>query len=359
MIQDMKGKFAGSPLPLRWGLAVLLTFLVVELFQAVSMPAAQLLGAMVVGIAVAVNGGRLALPATAMLFSQSIIGCLVARSIRPDVFADIGEKWPVYLGMVLSMLAVSVVLGWALAKKRILPGTTAVWGSLPGAAPIMIFMSAEYGADFRLVSVMQYSRVLMVTFAASLAARAWGEPLPAAAQAGAAGHDHAALAWSLVLCLLGTGAARWLRVPSLAILIPLVLGTGGRVAGLADVGVPWWLLTASYAAIGWGIGFRFTREILAHAVKVLPAVAVSFAVMIAACAAIGLALGGLAGIGPLTAFLATSPGGMDAVAIIAVSIGGDTSFVMAVQTLRFVVMLLAGPSLASFIARRIGAAREA
>ena len=85
--------------------------------------------------------------------------------------------------------------------------------------------------------------------------------------------------------------------------------------------------------------------------------------MMAACAAIGLALGGFAGVSPLTAFLATSPGGMDAVAIIAVSIGGDASFVMAVQTLRFVVMLLIGPSFAPFIARRLrtggGAEREA
>ena len=58
------------------------------------------------------------------------------------------------------------------------------------------------------------------------------------------------------------------------------------------------------------------------------------------------------GIDPLTAYLATSPGGADSVAIIASSSKVDQPFVMAMQIARFVVVLLTGPSLARFIARR-------
>jgi uncharacterized protein len=56
---------------------------------------------------------------------------------------------------------------------------------------------------------------------------------------------------------------------------------------------------------------------------------------------------------PLTAYLATSPGGMDAVAIIAASSNVDIAFVMALQTLRFMIVLIAGPPLARFIAQRM------
>jgi uncharacterized membrane protein AbrB (regulator of aidB expression) len=56
-----------------------------------------------------------------------------------------------------------------------------------------------------------------------------------------------------------------------------------------------------------------------------------------------------AGIDPLTAYLATSPGGADSVAIIAASSNVDAAFVMSMQTLRFLGVLLAGPALARFV----------
>ena len=37
-----------------------------------------------------------------------------------------------------------------------LPGTTALWGTSPGAASVMTIMAESYGADMRLVAFMQY-----------------------------------------------------------------------------------------------------------------------------------------------------------------------------------------------------------
>jgi Putative ammonia monooxygenase len=55
----------------------------------------------------------------------------------------------------------------------------------------------------------------------------------------------------------------------------------------------------------------------------------------------------------LTAYLATSPGGADSVAIIAASSNVDMSFVMAMQTMRFFMVLFTGPAMARFIANRV------
>ena len=52
-----------------------------------------------------------------------------------------------------------------------LPGTTAVWGSSPGAATAMVLMADAFGADARLVAFMQYLRVIFVSMAAALIAR--------------------------------------------------------------------------------------------------------------------------------------------------------------------------------------------
>lgn len=53
----------------------------------------------------------------------------------------------------------------------------------------------------------------------------------------------------------------------------------------------------------------------------------------------------------LTAYLATSPGGLDTVAIIAAGSRVDMSFVMAMQTLRLLTVLVTGPAMARFISR--------
>jgi len=72
------------------------------------------------------------------------------------------------------------------------------------------------------------------------------------------------------------------------------------------------------------------------------------------CGGLAFALHEAAGTDPLTAFLATSPGGADAVAIIAASSPVDLPFVMATQVGRLLVVLLVGPSLARAIARLAG-----
>ncbi len=63
-----------------------------------------------------------------------------------------------------------------------------------------------------------------------------------------------------------------------------------------------------------------------------------------------------AGIDPLTAYLATSPGGMDSIAIIAANSTVDLAFVMALQSARLLIVTAIGPALARFVATRSGKA---
>jgi membrane AbrB-like protein len=102
------------------------------------------------------------------------------------------------------------------------------------------------------------------------------------------------------------------------------------------------------------VGLGFTRAILKHARRALPQVLLAIFILIAVSGGLALILVRAAGIDPLTAYLATSPGGMDTVAIIAASSTADLSFVMALQTVRFAIVLFAGPPLARFIAQRVG-----
>ena len=95
---------------------------------------------------------------------------------------------------------------------------------------------------------------------------------------------------------------------------------------------------------------RFTREVLTAAARALPQSLSATAVLMAFCGLSAWMLVVLLHIDPLTAYLATSPGGVDAAAIIAASTNVDTSFVMALQTVRVVVVLLIGPHVARWAA---------
>jgi membrane AbrB-like protein len=234
-----------------------------------------------------------------------------------------------------------------------------VWGSSPGAASAMMLMAAAYGADIRLVAFMQYLRVLLVALVATVVARLW--------TVSAAGPTtvtwFSPISWlpfaeTLALIGFGTLSARLRRIPAAPLLLPLGFGIALQDAGLLTIELPIWLLAASYAVIGWSTGLGFNRTILRHAAQALPRVVMSILVLIAVCGGLAALLVVAAGIDPLTAYLATSPGGADSAAIIAMASNVDVAFVMAMQTTRLVLVLLIGPSLAGFIARRAGATKR-
>jgi membrane AbrB-like protein len=327
------------------------------LLEIVGLPAALLLGPMIAGIALAANGGSIRAPRLPVLAAQAVVGCLVARAITGDIVLAFLKDWPLLLGVVLAIIATGSLLGWTIARFEVLPGTTAVWGTAPGAASAMMVLAGAFGADARLVAFMQYVRVVCVAGLASVVARIWIGPAAATALPHVVWFSAVPwpdLAATLAVAGVGVAAGVWLKLPAGPLLIPMLLGALVEGSGIAHLALPPWLLAVGYAFLGWSVGLGFTRAILAHARRALPQVLLATLAIVVVSGGLALVLVGVAGIDPLTAYLATSPGGMDTVAIIAASSAADVSFVMALQTVRFVIVLFAGPPLARFIAQRTG-----
>ncbi|WP_158815308.1 AbrB family transcriptional regulator [Methylocapsa sp. S129] len=351
------GLLTRLPIVALWSLLVALSVTLSVLLEIAGIPAARLLGPMIAGIVLGVNGGAIRVPRTPYLGAQGIVGCLIASVISPQIIQAFLKQWPLFFGIVLVVIAASSVLGWLMSRWRVLPGTTAVWGSSPGAATAMMLMAEAYGADAQLVALMQYLRVVFVAIAASAIARLWINVSGAAAPT---------IAWfppidwlpfleTFAIAVVGVFLGQALRIPAGALLLPMAAGAALHISGLVQIELPPWLLAISYALIGWNIGLGFTRRILRHASRALPQIVLSILALIAFCCGLALLLVKTLGIDPLTAYLATSPGGMDSIAIIAASSKVDISFVMALQTARFVVILLIGPRLARLIADRTAA----
>lgn len=342
---------ARVPRPAQWFVLACLTVVLTALLERLRLPAAWLLGAMFAGILVETGGGRIRVPGLPFQFSQAVIGCLVASRITPQILETFRGHWPLFLGVTLAVIAASCGLGWLLHRARLFHDTTPVWGLLPGAASTMMIMADAFGADGRLVAFMQYLRVVFVALAGSVIARHWCH-----APASSAGviwfpEIHGpAFAGTLLLIGVGLLLGKTSGIPAGGILVPLVLGAVLKDTGLLSLELPPWLLAISYASLGWAIGLRFTRELLVHAVRALPQITFSVLLLMAFCGGLAVVLVEVAGIDPLTAYLATSPGGVDSAAIIAASSKVDLPFVMSMQTARLLTVLFVGPVLSRRIA---------
>jgi membrane AbrB-like protein len=335
------------------GVLSLLFLILLETFR---LPAALLLAPMLAGILFSAAGGTIRVPDFLYAGAQGVVGVMIARSLPLSNLNEAVRDWPVFLGGVCFTVVVAALLGWLLTRWRVLPGTTAIWGSSPGAASTMTVMAEAFGADVRLVAFMQYLRVMCVagtaSVVASLAMTSGGHAPPPVDWFPP--FDVTGFAMTLAVALGGAFLGKVFRVPAGALMVPLVLSSLLSWTGVVSIVLPPWLLAISYALFGWSIGLRFTREIFLHAARATPRLLASITLLIAVCGGFGMVLARVAGLDPLTAYLATSPGGADSVAIIAASSKVDVPFVMTMQMVRFLVVLATGPALARFLAGKAG-----
>lgn len=342
--------------PERWGALVMLSGLICGGLSLLGLPAALLLGPMIAGIAFGVNGIRVDVPTPAYLGAQGIIGAMVAASITPAIVSTLAHGWPLFLSVVVATLVGAAALGWLISRAGWIPGPTAVYGTSPGAATAMVLLAEGEGADARLVAFMQYARVLMVAMGTAIVARLWPGVSTGHAQPGTGWFDAVqwgSLALDLVAIVVAQQVARRFRLQAWAVLGPLFLLSILHAGGWLAIALPRWLLAATYTLIGWRIGLGFNRSELIHARDALPAVIGAAIALMAFCGLMAFGLERLAHIDALTAYLATSPGGLDSVAIIAASTPGtDLSFVLALQSVRLLVVIACAPLITRFIVRR-------
>jgi len=322
-----------------------------QFLHALAVPAGLFLGPMLVAIVFAVSGARLNLHRQVFRFGQGCVGLLVAHSVSWAVLVSMAQSWHLMLVATFITVALSALVGLGTVRFGGIPGSTAAWGTAPGAASAMVSMAEENGADARVVATMQYVRVVCVVMIGSLVSHLLGATPGTGAAANApvamAGPHLLSTLLSLGVVLLGVLAGS--RMPAGALLMPLLLGGALQLSGLLTISLPEPLLAFAYGAIGCYIGLRFDRQTVGYVWKRLPTMIAGAVALIVLCAACAWVLALAMGTDFLSMYLATSPGGLDAMAIIAVETHADVGLVLAMQTLRLFGVILTG----AFCARQI------
>lgn len=327
------------------------------------MPSPALFAGLLVATVLALAGWGPArvLPA-ATAGAQAVIGVVIGLLARPDTLATVaGAGVPVVL-ISLGTLVVSMAAGLLMGLARGVTPLTGLLAQTAGGASGLVAVSRELGGDERMVAVVQYLRVGLVTATMPVVASvAFGASHGASGGGGASPGSPwwVGLAVTALCAGVGIPLGRLLRIPAGALLGPMAIALGLSLSGLSfDASVPALLVDVAYAVIGWQAGLRFTRAAIATVARVLPLAVGLIVLVIALCAGLGMLLSATTGMTPLEGYLATTPGGVYAVLATAISSGVDVTAVVAVQVLRVILMLLVAPGLARLVGRRLPATSE-
>ena len=295
-------------------------------------------------------------PRAAMLAAQGTVGVYIGTMADPTTISGLGSAWLPVLVVGLGTLALSVAGGALLGLHREGDALTGSLALVAGGASGLVALTRDLSGDERVVAVVQYVRVALVTstipLVASLVFHASSSNVVVARPTWT---EQAAGVALLAICIgVGLPLGKLIHLPAAGPLGPMALATAAELTGIAgDAAVPSVLLAVAYAVIGWQAGLGFTLPRLRAIGRILPAAVVLILAIGVGCALLGVLLSWWTGESMFDCYLATTPGGIYAVLAAATAAGSNVAFVVAAQILRVLLMLFVAPFAARAAARRL------
>ncbi|MGV0373170.1 AbrB family transcriptional regulator [Corynebacterium pilbarense] len=311
----------------RWLVAAPLSVALGLLFGFLGVPAAWILaGILGAGSVALVTQDDLPVNEHLFTFARGTVGVFAALPL-------VGMNPLPYL--LPGVVAGAVVIAMGFAGGLILANhgvsrETGVLSLLPGGASLMPAIARDVGADIRYVSLSQYLRLLIVSVSLPLVA----------SQFSSATHTELEPYWwmwllvpALIVC--GLFAGKLLRFPNPSVFGPMALTV--LVGALIDVTIvpPQLLSIVGFLAIGWMCGGGLSVPALRRFSRLLPATLAYIAGLMLACAGMGWLMSKWLGLSFYEGYLATSPGALETVLVLATS-----PAVVALQVIRLIMVIL-------------------
>ncbi|MDP3535520.1 MAG: AbrB family transcriptional regulator [Halomonas sp.] len=317
------------------------------LFHLMGFPLAWMLGPLVANLLMSAKGVNVGVPEPLRNVFLAVMGLVLGSQVTPELAQRIMD-WPVSSVLLLLGVAASTAVAAAWYRRCGFDPVSAWFGAAPGAMTAMIMLGDKCGGDPQRIAIAQSLRIILVIL--FLPPLFWifegGE--------GQLGPADTVLAhgWMLLTIPLLLPLGRWLRVPSAALLTPLLMAALLSGFNLASLTLPNWGMNLMLWVLGSAIGSRFqgmTRRLLGRYLW-QSGVATLFALIVLAIFAelIHQALG----IGRDVALLALAPGGIGEMAILAVALNIDPVFVAFHHLLRMITLMIAAPFAARWLLRR-------
>ncbi len=348
-----------------WPVVTVGCYLIAEFGEKARIPAPQIVLSLLVGAALAMSGAVAgSLPRPAVSASQAAVGVLMGSYLNPATLPALAGAVLPLTGVTVATIALCAAAAILLARMSRIKLADALMGLIPGGSAAIVASAEEIGADSRVVAFAQYLRVALVALSAPVIVAGIQGPISAPAPPGGFPapahlvtnpHQVLGLLQLVAICVVGVWAARRLSLPAPAVLGPMALTALLLVTGTAHTFTPAGpLRDLAFVLVGLEVGLRFSRTSIRHTGRLTPHLLCAVGLVCLACAGLAWCLAAVTGMPFLDAYLATTPGGINAVVATAVSAGRDVAVISAVQSIRLFVVVLLTPSIIRRLTRKRG-----
>jgi membrane AbrB-like protein len=330
----------------------LATFLIAAagglLFQLLHIPLPWMLGPLTVTIIYhTASNGRARWPVQLRNLGLIVIGYSMGRTVTPETTGEILTNLPAMFGVTLLTTIFCVAISYITHRRTGISMASSVLGNIPGGLAQMVLLTEEIeDADVTVVTFLQMIRVLTVVFSVPFIADGIGAMPGGASPIIASGpQDLAAAIPAILAAPLGAGLASLLKLPIPCLLGPIFATTAAVLIGGPAPPVPPPLMGLALIFFGTYFGLIINLESMKKLGKVFPYAIGGSAALLAFTYLIARGLTLLTPATLLTGFLATAPGGLSEVGVVALSLHADVAFIMAYQLFRLFSILLLVPPL--------------
>jgi len=322
-------------------------------FWLLGIPAPWLAGSMMAAIIAIFSRVRIGMPDWLRAMAFIFLGIQTGTSVTWET-VDRAVQWPLSIAFLgLTVVAVTWACTAYYVRRSGWDGPTALFASLPGALSLTLLLASSTKADMRRVTIAQCIRLFFLV-AALPSAISWMSP-PDAFHGGPA--EIGSLADILLLIAVSTVAGyalEFIRVPAGLMLGPMLASAALELGGVVSGAAPASVLIPANVVLGVMIGARFSHFTFTEFREALKEGFSGFLIALV----ISLAGAGIAawasGLPLALTLLAFSPGGLDAMTIMAFALNLDPAYVGAHQMARYIGLALLMPMATAYILGRMG-----
>jgi membrane AbrB-like protein len=320
------------------------------LFSIIGLPLPWLTGPIAVTAVLAVTGVSMDIPDWFRPVIFTMLGIIIGSRVDQQMLADLA-RWPLSLGLLALYVPAAIVTMFVYFRlvARADPNTALV-SSSPGSLAYVLAYAADSGADMRKVVVTQSVRLGILVLLLPMALTQAAAPAAPAIVATFSPLDQI---WLVAVAAVGGALMAWkFSIPAAPMLGALGASAMLHASGLNTALLPDAAVMAAQVGLGCQIGGRLRgadrKELARVSLVGLGAVLVG----IALSALFALAVDRLLGIEFAQALLAFAPGGIEAMALMAISLDLDPAYVGAHHIARILMMPLMIPLAAKWLVPR-------